>query len=158
MEEQAAEQGTAAEVVVVRLGGARYALPMAVVAEVGRPPQLTRVPGLPAWVAGLANWRGRVLPVLDLRPLLGGAALAATHGRLVVLHVDGVRVGLVTEGVDGSTALDLERLDAPPAHLPPSAAGLLAGQRTDDDGPLAVLEPAAVLGLSAQLPRVRRAG
>jgi len=53
------------EVVLVRLGGCRYALPMSAVAEVGRPPSLTRVPGLPAWVAGVANWRGRVLAVLD---------------------------------------------------------------------------------------------
>ena len=60
------------ELVLVRLGGCRYALPMASVAEVGRPPALTRVPGLPAFVAGVANWRGRVLAVLDLRGLLQG--------------------------------------------------------------------------------------
>ena len=58
---------TLGELVLVRLGGCRYALPMASVAEVGRPPGLTRVPGLPSWVAGVANWRGRVLAVLDLR-------------------------------------------------------------------------------------------
>ena len=74
------------EVVVVRLGGCRYAVSMDAVAEVGRPPVLTRVPGLPSWVAGVANWRGRVLAVLDLRPLLtAGPALLDRRGRLVVL-------------------------------------------------------------------------
>ena len=44
---------------------------MADVAEVASVPGVTRVPGAPAWLAGVANWRGRMLPVLDLRPLLG---------------------------------------------------------------------------------------
>jgi purine-binding chemotaxis protein CheW len=88
------------EVVVVRLGGSRYALPMGSVAEVGRPPGLTRVPGLPAWLAGVANWRGRVLAVLDLRPLLEAApAPLDRRARLVVLNQGGVPVGMLTEGV-----------------------------------------------------------
>ena len=84
------------DVVVVRLGGCRYALPMSAVAEVGRPPVLTRVPGLPAWVAGVANWRGRVLAVLDLRSLLGAATPPLDRrARLAVLTRDGERVGLL---------------------------------------------------------------
>ena len=31
------------------------------VAEVGRAPVVTRVPGLPTWLAGVANWRARSL-------------------------------------------------------------------------------------------------
>ena len=45
------------------------------VAEVGRLPKLTRVPGTPEWLSGVANWRGRILAVLDVRPLLGAAIL-----------------------------------------------------------------------------------
>ncbi len=150
---------TLAELVVVRLGGCRYALPMASVAEVGRPPALTRVPGLPAFVAGVANWRGRVLAVLDLRSLLqAGTEPFDRRGRLVVLQHAGVRVGLLVEQVAGGAQLDPEAVEPTLAHLPASTGGLLAGQVTDADGPYGLLDLDAVLALAGQLPRARRAG
>jgi purine-binding chemotaxis protein CheW len=150
---------TAEELVVVRLGGCRYALPMASVAEVGRPPALTRVPGLPAWVAGVANWRGRVLAVLDLRSLLAAdTGELDRRGRLVVLHHGGVRVGVLVESVAGGAELDPERVEPALAHLPESTGRLLSGQVTDAEGPYGVLDLDAVLGLAASLPRARRAG
>ncbi len=147
------------EVVVVRLGGSRYALPMSSVAEVGRPPGLTRVPGMPSWLAGVANWRGRVLAVLDLRPLLAATAVTLDrHARLVVLNRGGVLVGLLIEGVDGTHLLDPELVEPVLAHLPGSASELLAGQTTDAAGPCGVLDLDAVFGLPDSLPRARRAG
>lgn len=146
------------ELVVVRLGGSRYALPMASVAEVGRPPVLTRVPGLPAFVAGVANWRGRVLAVLDLRALLGAPTdVLDRRGRLVVLAHEGVRVGLLVEHVTGGTVLDPDAVEPPAAHLPPAAGALLAGQVTDAEGPYGVLDLDAVVGLATRLPRPRKA-
>jgi purine-binding chemotaxis protein CheW len=158
VEEERSVVATPEEVVVVRLGGSRYALPMEAVAEVGRPPGLTRVPGLPAWLAGVANWRGRVLAVLDLRPLLEApAGELDRRGRLVVLHRGGVPVGLLTEGVEGTREVEPEQLEASLAHLPGTASELLLGQVTDEDGPLGVVDLDAVYRLSESLPRARRA-
>lgn len=145
------------EVVLVRLGGCRYALPMPAVAEVGRPPSLTRVPGLPAWIAGVANWRGRVLAVLDLRSLLAAEATPLDRGgRLVVLNLDGHTAGLLTDGVDGTTVLDHDALEPVLAHLSDSTGDLLVGQVTDVDGPVGVFDLGAVFGLADTLPRARR--
>lgn len=147
------------EVVVVRLGGCRYALPMSAVAEVGRPPGLTRVPGLPAWLAGVANWRGRVLAVLDLRPLLSaGSVTLDRKARLVVLNRGGIPVGVLTEGVEGTHILSAEQLEPSLAHLSDAAAGLLSGQTTDADGPCGVVDLDALYQLADSLPRARRAG
>jgi purine-binding chemotaxis protein CheW len=150
---------TAEELVVVRLGGCRYALPMASVAEVGRPPALTRVPGLPAWVAGVANWRGRVLAVLDLRSLLAANGTDLDRrARLVVLNHGGVRVGVLVEAVAGGAELDPEAVEPALAHLPESTSRLLVGQVTDREGPYGVLDLDAVLRWRPTLPRARRAG
>jgi purine-binding chemotaxis protein CheW len=131
---------------------------MEAVAEVGRPPGLTRVPGLPAWLAGVANWRGRVLAVLDVRPLLDAPTDELDRrGRLVVLHRSGVPVGLLTEGVEGTRELEPERVEAQLAHLPGTAADLLLGQVTDEAGPLGVVDLEALYRLSDSLPRARRA-
>ena len=147
------------ELVLIRLGGCRYALPMASVAEVGRPPALTRVPGLPGWVAGVANWRGRVLAVLDLRSLLAADPGALDRrGRLVVLAHGGIRVGLIVEAVAGGADLDPETVEPALAHLPESTGSLLLGQVTDAEGPYGLLDLDAVLALAESLPRARRAG
>ena len=68
-----------------------------------------------------------------------------------------VTVGLLTEGVQGVVDCDVERIEPPPMSLDAEAAGLLHGQFTEPTGPIAVLDPAAVLGLRSRLPAQRRA-
>ena len=154
-----ADADRAAEQVMVRIGGCRYALPRAAVDEVGRPPGLTRVPGLPAWVAGVANWRGRVLAVLDLRTLLGASpAPLDRRARLVVLTRSGVPAGLLVEAVSGTVAVADDAVEPALSHLPGTTGQLLLGQVTDADGPCGVLDLDAVFALAATLPRPRRTG
>lgn len=151
---------SAQEHVVVRLGGCRYGLAMSSVAEVGRPPALTRVPGLPAWVAGAANWRGRVLAVLDVRSLLTGPVEPLGRaGRMVVLTSPaGVSVGLVVEAVEGALEVVPDAVEPALLHLPARTASLLSGQITDAEGPCGLVDLAAVFALADELPRARRAG
>ena len=56
---------------VFSLGTERYAVPGWQVREVRAASQVTPLPGTPPFVAGLMNVRGRVISVLDLRPLFG---------------------------------------------------------------------------------------
>ena len=145
--------------VVVRLGGGRFALPMDAVAEVGRTPGVTRVPGTPGWVKGVANWRGRILGILDLRDLLGLAPdVAAGEGRLVVLSRGGSQVGIVAERVDGVIEVDVEALEPALLTLPAEAGALLAGQLTDEHGPVGVVDAGAVFALRHRIGVARRAG
>jgi twitching motility protein PilI len=146
--------------VLMRMGGGRYAVGMSAVAEVGRPPRLTRVPGTPPWLSGVANWRGRILAVVDVRPLLGVPVTpTGSLGRLIVLADAVVTVGFLTEGVQGVVHCDAEHLEPPPMTLEGEAATLLLGQFTQDRvGPVAVLDPFAVLNLRMRLPSPRRTG
>ena len=144
------------DAVVVRLGTGRFAVSLASVAEVGRVPAVTRVPGTPGWVAGVANWRGRILPILDLRSLLGAVeSPLSSDARLLVLGADGVTVGLLVEAVEGTAVVAASAEPFPPT-LSGAAAGLLAGQLPHPDGPVAVLDVDAVLRMRESLPRGRR--
>lgn len=147
-------QTPVAEAVVVRLGASRFAAELAAVSEVGRVPAVTRVPGAPAWLAGIANWRGRLLPVLDLRDLLGAeSAGIGTDARLLVLTHDGVTAGFVADVVEGTG--ELGEVEEWPAALSDRGSELIAGQVPHPDGPVAVLDVAAILRLREQLPRAR---
>ncbi len=147
--------------VVVRLSGGRFGLPMADVAEVGRLPWLTRVPGTPAWVAGVANWRGRILGVLDLRLLLslgGGEVPATAASRLVLLSRAQVTVGVVAERVEGVIEVDEDAVDPALVTLSPDAGSLLRGQVMHNGEPVALIDTGAVFALRGRIPSVRRAG
>jgi len=147
------------DTVVVQLGGTRFAVDMDAVAEVGRPPHVTRVPGVPSWMAGVANWRGRVLPVVDLRVLLGAAPVElGVAGRILVLNREGVTLAFLAERVEGVVSLDLDALEPVLATLSRTTASILTGQLAHPDGPIAVLDLEMIFGLRSQLPRVRRAG
>ena len=144
--------------VVLRLGGSRYAVDMADVAEVAPLPRVTRVPRTPTWLLGVANWRGRVLPVLDLRPLFATPSVPlASSARLVVVSRDDLLVGVVAEAVPGVHDADLGSAAPAPPTLPADAAALVTGQVADRAGPIAVLDAAAVLALRDRVDR-RRGG
>lgn len=146
--------------VVLRLGAARYVVALEDVAEVVPLAPLTRVPNAPAWLAGVANWRGRVLPVVDLRLLLEAPAPPLpTSARFVVLTPAGggaiPAVGVLAEAVPGVHDGALAPLEPLPPTVAGSAAALLCGQLLDAHGPLGVLDAAAVLALRDRLPRAR---
>jgi chemotaxis signal transduction protein len=146
----------AGEAVVVRLGSGWFAVSLESVAEVGRVPAVTRIPGGPDWLAGVANWRGRLMPVLDLRAMLDAERTELrSSARLLVLVDDGISAGLLVDAVEGTGSLG-RGIDDFPAALAGPGASLLRGQVPRDDGPVAVIDPAAVLRLRETLPRARR--
>jgi purine-binding chemotaxis protein CheW len=55
------------EVLVFEVGGQRYGLPTVDVRELVRAVTITRLPNAPAFIEGVVNVRGRILPVLDIR-------------------------------------------------------------------------------------------
>lgn len=147
--------GTPVETIVVRLGRGRFATDLASVAEVGRVPVITRIPGVPTWLAGAANWRGRILPILDLRTLLGAPTTGSNRSsRLLVLTERGTVVGVLVDAVEGTMTLDTDIAPVPTGV--PAEAALLRGQVARDDGPVALLDVDAVMRLRERLPRGRR--
>lgn len=86
------------KLLTVRLGRRRYGLDAARVREVARMPRLTRVPGSPPALLGLASVRGAVLPVLSLARLLGGED---SRNERVIVFDAGERVALAVGGAEG---------------------------------------------------------
>ncbi len=147
----------AAEAVVVRFGGSRYAVPMEDVAEVISVPTLTRVPGMPTWLAGVVNWRGRVLAVVDLRPIIGvERSPLPSSARLVVLTSDTADAALIVEAVHGLLAASQAAPQPVPSTVSHEVAALVSGV-VHDGGPVSVMDVPAVLALRSSLPSSRHA-
>lgn len=100
------EAAGAGRIVVFRLEGREFALPLDSVAEVQRMVAITPVPEAPAWLAGVISLRGQMVPVMDLRTRLGlPQQAAALDTRIIVTQAGGRLVGLVADRVEEVLAL-----------------------------------------------------
>ncbi len=72
------------------VGAEEYAIPILAVQEINRMMDITRVPQSPAFVEGVINLRGKVIPVVDLRKRFGMAIHENTGDeRIIVVEVQG---------------------------------------------------------------------
>jgi twitching motility protein PilI len=86
-----------------RLGAERFVTTRADVREVlPVPDQVTRVPGAKPWLRGIANLRGQLLTVVDLKSFLGaGSATTERQARVLVVASRDVPTGLIVDEVVG---------------------------------------------------------
>ncbi len=89
--------------VAFRMGGETFLVAREETREVlGYPAAVTRIPGAKSWVKGLANVRGQLLPMLDLRQFLGsGATTSGRNTRVVVVNHRDIPAGLMVDEVLG---------------------------------------------------------
>jgi twitching motility protein PilI len=103
---QLAQEGVAGREwvgVAFRMAGELFLVAREETREVlGIPSAVTRVPGAKGWVKGLANVRGQLLPVLDLRQFLGSGITPLTrNARVVVVNHREIPAGLLVDEVLG---------------------------------------------------------
>jgi twitching motility protein PilI len=89
--------------VALRMAGDLYLVAREETREVlGVPTGTTRVPGAKAWIKGLANVRGQLLPIIDLRQFLGSGMTPVTRNtRVVVVNHREIPAGLLVDEVLG---------------------------------------------------------
>jgi purine-binding chemotaxis protein CheW len=122
------------QLVVFKLAGEQFAAPITRVREILRPVRPTRMPRAAAFVRGLFNLRGQVLPLLDLRGRLGLAAAPAApanakenKSRVVVVEAAGEALGIQVDEVIEVLRCQEEDLQAPRSVLElPSSRSLLS--------------------------------
>ena len=65
-------------------------------------PRLAVVPGAKGWVRGVANIRGTLMPIIDLKHYLGQAPVDINpRSRVLIIHYDELWAGLLVDGVAG---------------------------------------------------------
>lgn len=111
------------------------------VQEVLRPQPVTRLPLAPPAVRGLLNLRGRIVPAVDLREVLGlgGATAADAGGHLVVFDGD-APVSLVVDAIGDVRHADGAKLVPVPHTLEGPARDVVAGAVPLADELLLVLD------------------
>ncbi|SLJ85583.1 chemotaxis protein CheW [Psychrobacter sp. DAB_AL43B] len=89
--------------VVFEIGGQRLVAPMGQVSEVLTMPEYTSVPLVKPWMLGIANIRGRLLPLTDLSRFLQVPSRLSqmSQRKVIVVEHDNVFSGLLVDQVLG---------------------------------------------------------
>ncbi|MEK6638578.1 MAG: chemotaxis protein CheW [Pseudomonadota bacterium] len=100
----------------------------------------TALPGVPDYVCGVVNLRGTVLPVIDLRALLGwGNTSPSARHVIVVVRVNDKLHGLIVDAVNDIVSIDEAELQPPPNILGDQTATLILGLAAIDNRMVMVL-------------------
>ena len=115
--------------------GRRFVAPMGQIAEMLELPALTRLPGVQPWVLGLANVRGRLLPLFDMAMFFGASAIGTRRQqRVLVLDTDHLYSGLVVDQAFGMQHFTRELYREQISDVPPAVADFGRGGYVDASG------------------------
>ncbi|MCZ6710620.1 MAG: chemotaxis protein CheW [Gammaproteobacteria bacterium] len=81
-----------------QIGGLKLVSPMGEISEILNVPKISTVPGVKSWVLGVANVRGRLIPVIDLHDYLDMATtLPKVQWRVLVVEDEELIAGFLVE-------------------------------------------------------------
>jgi purine-binding chemotaxis protein CheW len=122
------------QLVVFDLANEVYGVDIAVVREIIRMQPVTKVPGAPAFVEGVINLRGKVIPVIDLRKRFGLSASGYTkESRISVVEIDQHDIGLIVDGVSEVLRVPASAVEPPSSVITSIEASYLRGIAKLDD-------------------------
>jgi len=138
-----AEIAIASEAILrFQLGRETYGIPIDQVKGISRLRPITFVPGTPAYVLGVCNQAGSVIPVISLSDLLGGSNHETSRdSRLITIHSNEVGegdIGILVDRVQDVIAVPINAVEAPLLTLERSG-NFLRGQHRQPDGKIVLL-------------------
>ena len=103
------------QLVIFRLSMEEYGLPITKVQEINRLVPITKLPQTPAFMEGIINLRGRIIPVIDLRKRFQLPIMEHNDDtRIIIVEVNGQTVGITVDAVNEVVCLDATSIEPPP--------------------------------------------
>ena len=116
------------QLVGFRIGRETFGLPISIVREIIRVPEITSVPDAPDYVEGVINLRGRIIPVVDLRKRFGEKTIAADKkNRIVVVELERRAIGLVVNSASEVLRIPPSEIENPNNVFPEGELNFITG-------------------------------
>lgn len=95
-------------VIVFSIAQVPYAVELGWIREVFTLSHVTPVPHAPSAIAGVVNFRGSILSILDIRGLAGGSAHASLGESALLLEVDRMQAALRAGTIDEVSSIEAD--------------------------------------------------
>ena len=105
---------TTRQLVIFSLGSEEYALPITRVQEIIRYAEPRSVASQTAWIRGVINLRGKIVPVCDLAERLGLTLERPDAAKIVIVETAVGTAGVIVDDVDEVLTVSPEQLEDVP--------------------------------------------
>ncbi len=113
--ETSASVAVVLQFVTFTLNKEEYAVDIMHVQEINRITEITKVPRAPAYVEGVINLRGKVIPVINLRNKFGFEAKSKDEKtRIIIMEIQGITNGLIVDSVSEVLRVPASIIEPPP--------------------------------------------
>lgn len=119
--------GDEIQIVCFRVGSQEFGLNVFQVERILRYERPASLPKAPDFLEGVVTFEGVPVPVIDLRKRLSLGAELADETRMMVLDVEGNRVGIIVDQVLDVLRIDGATITAPPPLVRGLAAEYISG-------------------------------
>lgn len=102
------------EILSFRLGKEEYGISILAVQEIRGYEAVTRIANAPAFLKGVINLRGRIVPIVDMRIRFGLPAEYDAFTVVIVLNIGRHVIGMVVDGVSDVSTLTPEQVRPAP--------------------------------------------
>ena len=141
MSETTLKSSDSKQYIVINVGNEQFGIDIKYVDNIVRMQHITRVPNVPAYIKGVINLRGEVIPVFSLRIKMGLEEIEETKAfRIIILKVEGDLVGIIVDEVREVVLLENDLIEKPYYDSSDSMQNLLSGIGKDGDRLISLLD------------------
>ena len=102
-------------IVGFRVGRETFGVPIALVHEIVRVPDITSVPDSPDFIESVINLRGKIISIIDLRKRFREREISTSKkNRIIVSEVDGKLIGLIVDAASEVLKIPPDQVEASP--------------------------------------------
>lgn len=140
--------------VAFRLGDEEYGVSILQIQEIKRMTEVTRIPHTPAYVKGVINLRGSVLPVIDLKTRLNLAGGEYTDdARIIIIKLNDYSIGMIVDAVSEVLWLPADQIEPSPDFVGELEAEYIRGVGKVDGRLVILLNMENVASLETAISR-----
>jgi len=123
-----------------------FLFPIEVMNEIIMINQLTFVPSAPRFIEGVINLRGKILPTVNLRKMMGLPNVAPTsQSRIIIAHCEEIMIGLLVDGISYVVTLFPDQIENQTLVTKGTGTELISGISKRGDQVNGILDIAKVI-------------
>ncbi|MBI5181111.1 MAG: purine-binding chemotaxis protein CheW [Nitrospirae bacterium] len=105
--------GEVMSAVMFRIGNEDYAIDVRYILQTEKLRYLAKVPSTPEFIAGVMNMGGSILPVIDMRPLIGAERVIKRDKPVLIVDINKNRMGVLVDEIKDVVVLPLNNVKPP---------------------------------------------
>ncbi len=138
--------------VTFNLNNEQYAVDILNVQEINRITEITKVPNAPAYVEGVINLRGKVIPVINLRKKFClDEKTKDDMSRIIIMEINGITNGLIVDSVSEVLRVPSSIIEPTPPMSSDMSSKFIKGIAKMEDRLIILIDIDKLIGSAVQL-------